>query len=82
MRVFGSPGPQTNQEKEAKICRRTLKKGKESYRVSGLAMVTVWHNRGGNRTRELVENKKGFQSQVSNRSRSGNGLILSWHNQS
>ena len=46
MRVFGSPGPRTNQEKEAKIYRRRLKKGKESYGVSGLAMVTVWHNRG------------------------------------
>ena len=76
MRVFGSPGPRTNQEKEAKICRRRLKKGKESYGVSGLAMVTVWHNRGGNQTRELDENKKGFQSQVSNRSRTGNRFIL------
>ena len=38
---FRSSGPQTNQEKEAKICRRRLKKGKESYGVSGLAMVTV-----------------------------------------
>ena len=60
MRVFGSPGPQTNQEKEAKICRRRLKKGKESYGVSGLAMVTVWHNRGGTERGNWSKTKKVF----------------------